>query len=69
MGPRSVERGRSAQVCSSGTVDRLQWGRALLSAEGLPDAGHGVYPMPASMGPRSVERGRETGRALTQTTL
>ena len=39
-------------------TDLLQWGRALVSAEGGTIAPRGRKPERASMGPRSGERGR-----------
>ena len=64
MGPRSGERGRSratrAQACE---LVPLQWGRALVSAEGPFRSRHRSRPVRASMGPRSGERGRVVGNA------
>ncbi len=67
MGPRSDERGNDVAWCKHGSVHRLQWGRALMSAE-IADLGR-PRPSPpcASMGPRSDERGNAPGRAAAGT--
>ena len=58
MGPRSSERGNSAESAKSPrAVATLQWGRARLSAETMRPRATRCSASPASMGPRSSERG------------
>ena len=67
MGPRSGERGRGpAHKLGIGGNTWLQWGRALVSAEGQHVVFEHALVGVASMGPRSGERGRTAQQILGQ---